>query len=196
MTGGRSAVLSGGKVIEAIEKNDSGEFHSKEDSPVWLLAWLIQKHEDFRVAEYESCADMASIPWPLYHEKEMLQMQKKKSAFLHVRVRAGCDGAGTEDANAIAKRAILTKGIYEVWGEGSTYEEVFESIRRLPQEKVAPYMRGTYRCRVRSPGRNMGDSEQMKIIRKFDWLPWQALVLKKMFTLDSNPNSLTDTESK
>ena len=85
------------------------------------------------------------------------QLQRNHGAFLKVQLRAGPTRDGASDAAAILRRAVLTRGIYQPWGEGRTYEECFASIRAFPSSLKAPCMGPdtTFRCRVRSPGRTI-----------------------------------------
>ncbi|KAI3921799.1 hypothetical protein MKX01_005488 [Papaver californicum] len=87
-----------------------------------------------------------------------------------------------QTASNVAKRSILVKGIYELWGEGGSYEEVEEAIKSYPDDLKAPYMTSdsTFRIIVDSFGNSLTFQEQNERIQRFAYLPFKGKVnLKK-----------------
>ncbi|KAI3947417.1 hypothetical protein MKW92_028957 [Papaver armeniacum] len=85
-------------------------------------------------------------------------------------------------ASNIAKRSILVKGIYELWGEGGSYEELEEAIKSYPDDLKAPYMTSdnTFRIIIDSFGNSLTFQEQNERIPKFAFIPFKGKVnLKK-----------------
>lgn len=84
------------------------------------LVYMVQVHTNFRKAELESLADLygiKSIDFTKYDEQ---------SPFFLVELE------GDEQAKDWIKRSILTRGIYEYWGEGKTLEELHENVQSQP----------------------------------------------------------------
>jgi tRNA (guanine10-N2)-methyltransferase len=44
---------------------------------------------------------------------------------------------------------IDVQGLYELWGEGATFEEMEEAIRRFPEERKQPWLQPEQSFRVR-----------------------------------------------
>lgn len=49
------------------------------------------------------------------------------------------EGEVSEQAQQIVTRCVLTRGIFEVWGEGKTFEELIESVQRIKADWQSPY---------------------------------------------------------
>lgn len=70
------------------------------------------------------------------------------------------------------------KGIYEIWGEGSSYEELEESIRSYPDERKLPYLESgtTFKITVDSFGKVISFQEQNDRIKGFTYIPFKVYV--------------------
>ncbi|KAK1300370.1 hypothetical protein QJS10_CPB13g00845 [Acorus calamus] len=81
-------------------------------------------------------------------------------------------------AKNIANRSILVKGIYELWGEGSNYEELKEAINNFPDERKTPYLASdsTFRIIVDSLGKVTSFHEQNERIRGLDYIAFKGRV--------------------
>lgn len=81
-------------------------------------------------------------------------------------------------ARKIANRSILVKGVYELWGEGSTYEELEEAIKAYPDERKLPYLtsESTFKITVDSFGKVISFEEQNDRIRGFSYIPFKGRV--------------------
>lgn len=71
------------------------------------------------------------------------------------------------------------KGIYELWGEGHTYEELEEAIKAYPDERKLPYLasESTFRITVDSFGKVMSFEEQKERIQSFSYIPFKVWFL-------------------
>lgn len=71
---------------------------------------------------------------------------------------------------------ILVKGVYELWGEGSTYEELEEAIKAYPDERKLPYLtsESTFKITIDSFGKAMRSEEQKGRIQSFSYIPFKV----------------------
>ena len=74
---------------------------------------------------------------------------------------------------------ILVKGIYELWGQGSSYEELEEAIKGFPDERKLPYLtsESTFRIIVDSFGKVMSFQEQNERIKGLSYIPFKVCVV-------------------
>lgn len=81
-------------------------------------------------------------------------------------------------ARSIANRSILVKGLYELWGEGSSDEELEEAIKSYPDERKLPYLtsENTFKITVDSFGKIMSFQEQNDRIRGLSYIPFKGRV--------------------
>lgn len=68
------------------------------------------------------------------------------------------------------------KGIYELWGEGSSYEELEESIRGYPEERKCPYLNSgsTFKITVDCFGKIISFQEQTERIKGLAYIPFKV----------------------
>ncbi|OIT00622.1 PREDICTED: tRNA (guanine(10)-N2)-methyltransferase homolog [Nicotiana attenuata] len=83
-----------------------------------------------------------------------------------------------EIARNVANRSILVKGIFELWGEGSSLEELEESIIKYPDERKQPYLTSdsTFKIAVDTFGKAISFEEQNERIRSFSYIPFKGRV--------------------
>ncbi|GAV81141.1 UPF0020 domain-containing protein [Cephalotus follicularis] len=81
-------------------------------------------------------------------------------------------------ARNIANRSILVKGIYEIWGEGSSYEELEESIKSYPEDRKLPYLTSgsTFKITVDSFGKVISLQEQNGRLKNLAYIPFKGRV--------------------
>lgn len=68
------------------------------------------------------------------------------------------------------------KGMYELWGEGSSYEELEESIKNCPDDLKLPYLSSdtTFKITVDSFGKIMSFQDQNDRIRQLSYIPFKV----------------------
>ncbi|KAI3846065.1 hypothetical protein MKX03_029097 [Papaver bracteatum] len=148
---------------------------------MWYLCVFFHRLLDYRKAEVEALAKLFgafegeeecfhSLEWklPLHHHPDC------PYHFVNL--------PSEQIASNIAKRSILVKGIYELWGEGGSYEELEEAIKSYPDDLKAPYMTSdsTFRIIIDSFGNSLTFQEQNERILKFAFIPFKGKVnLKK-----------------
>lgn len=68
------------------------------------------------------------------------------------------------------------KGLYELWGEGDSYEELEEAIKNYPDERKLPYLacESTFRITVDTFGKVMSFQEQNERIQGLSYIPFKV----------------------
>lgn len=80
---------------------------------------------------------------------------------------------------------ILVKGIYELWGEASSFEELEEVIKSYPDEQKLPYLtsESTFKITVDSFGKVISLEEQKDRIQRFSYIPFKVWLFPFFFCL-------------
>ncbi|KAK0591191.1 hypothetical protein LWI29_036708 [Acer saccharum] len=138
---------------------------------MWYLCMFFHRLLDYRKAEVESLAELFGYVGDAL-EWQLPQHHHPDSPFHFVNLPS-------EDlARTIANRSILVKGIYEVWGEGGSYEELEEAIKNYPDDRKLPYLTAdsTFRIIVDSFGKVMSFQEQNDRIKGLAYIPFKGRV--------------------
>lgn len=71
---------------------------------------------------------------------------------------------------------ILVKGIYEIWGEGSSYEQLEEAVNAYPDERKSPYLTSgsTFKVNIDSFGKTFSTEEQKKLLDRLAFIPFKV----------------------
>lgn len=71
---------------------------------------------------------------------------------------------------------ILVKGMYELWGEGGSYEELKDSVLSYPDERKLPYLDSdsTFKITVDSFGKVISLEEQKELIQGLSYIPFKV----------------------
>lgn len=82
---------------------------------------------------------------------------------------------------------ILVKGMYELWGEGGSYEELKDSVLSYPDEGKLPYLESnsTFRITVDTFGRVISLQEQKELIQGLSYIPFKVCVFNLIFCIDT-----------
>ncbi|XP_048424575.1 tRNA (guanine(10)-N2)-methyltransferase homolog [Pyrus x bretschneideri] len=144
---------------------------------MWYLCMFYHRLLDYRKAEVESLAQLFAndeedqyktqrLKWrlPLHHHPD--------SPFHFV------DLPSEDVARNVANRSILVKGMYELWGEGGSYEELEEAIRSYPDERKLPYLEpdSTFKINVDTFGKVISLQEQTQRIHGLSYIPFKGRV--------------------
>ena len=135
---------------------------------MWYLCVFFHRLLDYRRAEVESLAEMLGVYSSL--EWRLPENQHPDSPFHLVNLPS-------EDvARNIANRSILVKGIYELWGEGSSLEQLEESIKSYPEDRKLPYLtcETTFKVTVDSFGKAISFQEQNDRIKSLAYIPFKV----------------------
>ncbi|PIA47671.1 hypothetical protein AQUCO_01400347v1 [Aquilegia coerulea] len=141
---------------------------------MWYLCVFFHRLLDYRRPEVEALAELfgAYEDGRECLEWKLPQLNHPDSPFHFVNLPS-------EDiARNIANRSILVKGMYELWGEGCSYEELEEAIKAYPDDRKLPYLTSetTFRIIVDSFGKVISFEEQNKRIRGFTYIPFKGRV--------------------
>ncbi|CAA6660335.1 unnamed protein product [Spirodela intermedia] len=134
---------------------------------MWFLCVFFHRLLDYRRPEVESLAELfGHLEWKLTENFHV------DSPFHFVSLPS------EEIARKIAKRSILVKGIYELWGHGSNHQELEEAIKLFPEERKIPYLSSdsTFRIIVDSFGKVISFEEQNKRINGLSYIPFKGRV--------------------
>lgn len=144
---------------------------------MWYLCVFYHRLLDYRKPEFESLADLfGAFPDSDDHNKSLEwrlpQHHHPDSPFHFVNLPS------EHIARDIANRSILVKGLYEIWGEGSSYEELEQAIKSYPDEHKLPYLtsESTFKINVDSFGKANSFTEQSHRIRGLSFIPFKGRV--------------------
>ncbi|KAG5419284.1 hypothetical protein I9W82_003051 [Candida metapsilosis] len=127
------------------------------------LILLAQVYPEFRIAELEALADLHGINIDLsQHDptRPFLKVQLKDDA----------------DAHSIISRAVLAKAIYEVWGEGESYEELHQSVKDNSRDKFDLYKQSSFRFDFENYKGRQSSKAKRAIIESFAYLDLEGAV--------------------
>ncbi|GAV30021.1 hypothetical protein PMKS-003527 [Pichia membranifaciens] len=131
------------------------------------LIFLAQSHPGFRKAELESLADLHEI-------KADFSNHNEEHPFLLVSLQ------NDEEAYKLIDRAILSKGIYELWGDGSSFDEMHESVKSNMAQLREPYLHNTFKFEnLTFQGGKKSREEQIKMYEKFAYLAFKGKIRMK-----------------
>ncbi|KAH8598794.1 S-adenosyl-L-methionine-dependent methyltransferase [Bisporella sp. PMI_857] len=125
-----------------------------------------QIHEKFRLAEIEALAVLEGL------NLEILSY-KPDSPFCLVKLQS------SDDAIKLIRRSILAKAIYELWGRGSTYEELHEDVRRRSEHLWPLYKSSSFKFSVDAFQGTRSSSEQRELINAFRFLAFEGPIKMK-----------------
>ncbi|KAL6899773.1 hypothetical protein ACP4OV_006431 [Aristida adscensionis] len=145
---------------------------------MWYLCVFYHRLLDYRRPEVESLVELFAGPGSGDAvEWRMPENHHIDSPFHFVRL------PGDERLAAqVANRSLLVKGIYELWGQGTTYEELEKSVREYPDGRKLPYLtpESTFKIVIDSFGKVISSQEQNEIMKGLTYIPFQGRVnLKK-----------------
>lgn len=140
---------------------------------MWYLCVFYHRLLEYRKVEFESlaglfdgCSGATTLEWrlPEDHHPDL--------PFHFVNLPS------EEMARNIAGRSILVKGIYEIWGEGRSFEELEEAIKSYPDDRKLPYLspESTFRITVDTFGKAISFHEQNDRIQKMAFIPFKGRV--------------------
>ncbi|KAI9851452.1 MAG: hypothetical protein M1838_003641 [Thelocarpon superellum] len=121
------------------------------------LIRLVHVHESFRVPEIRALAENANLPLTIL-------AYDPKTPHLLIRV------ADEKQATTLIQRSILSKGIYELWGQGETYEELHATVRSTASARRARYQHRSFRFEVDAYLGKRSATEQRSLIESFRYL--------------------------
>eukprot|EP00271_Cylindrocystis_brebissonii_P008870 TRINITY_DN23399_c0_g1_i1.p1 TRINITY_DN23399_c0_g1~~TRINITY_DN23399_c0_g1_i1.p1 ORF type:complete len:512 (+),score=78.13 TRINITY_DN23399_c0_g1_i1:226-1761(+) len=150
-----------------------------------FLCYFMHRHLDYRRAEVEALAQLAGCHVGQEDEGPDNERpprglkwwlppggQHPDSPFHYV------DLPSEKEARFIAGRSMLLKGIYEVWGDGATIDEVEAAVKAFPEEQKAPYLAAdtSFKIVVDRFGHVLSMTEQRAKIEQLAFIPFEGNV--------------------
>lgn len=145
---------------------------------MWYLCVFYHRLLDYRKPEIESLAELFGV-FDDYPNDQQHSLDWKLPQYHHPDSPFHFVNLPSEDiARTVANRSILVKGLYELWGEGNSYEELEESIKGYPEERKLPYLNSesTFRISMDTFGKVMSFTEQNERIRGLSYIPFKGRV--------------------
>ncbi|KAJ3675521.1 hypothetical protein LUZ60_004563 [Juncus effusus] len=150
---------------------------------MWYLCVFYHRLLDYRRPEVESLAQLFSQEEEIEHGAEpsfsssvvewrLPDKHHMDSPFHFVSLPS-------EDiARKIAKRSLLVKGMYELWGQGTDYSELENAVREYPDERKLPYLtpESTFKITVDTFGKVISFEEQTQLIKSLTYIPFMGKV--------------------
>lgn len=142
--------------------------------PSFLCYCLRDEHEDFRLAELNSCAKLYNVP--IHYDAQTFSNQ---DIFLYV------DFPSEQDAVKVIGRCVLMKGVYEVWADTTDHTLLIDKVQEFiaeNEERVQEFIgeETTYRMEVDPYGNKLTRQERTAIVDKLtSSLPIRAKVNNK-----------------
>lgn len=82
-------------------------------------------------------------------------------------------------ARALISRSILAKDIWELWGQGATYEELHADVRQRTESRWADYRDVSFAFRVKGYAGKRSQAVNCEIIQSFAYLGFQGPIRLK-----------------
>lgn len=154
---------------------------------MWYLCVFFHRLLDYRKPEVEALAELFGA----FEQQEegdanngenhnpSHSLQWKLPADFHPDCPFHFVNLPSEDfARKIANRSILVKGMYELWGEGSSYEQLEEAVIAYPNDRKLPYLtsESSFRINLDSFGKTFSTEEQKDILNKLSFIPFKGKV--------------------
>lgn len=130
------------------------------------LIYFAQAYPNFRAAELESLASLHNINLDLSHHNE-------SNPFVIVNLE------NDEQAKKIMERSILGRGIYELWGQGTTMEELQEDVKAKSSDKFETYKTSSFKFDFIGYMGSRSNSQKRDIIESFSFLAFDGPIRMK-----------------
>ncbi|CAH6720283.1 tRNA (guanine(10)-N2)-methyltransferase [[Candida] jaroonii] len=130
------------------------------------LIYFAQAYPNFRRAELESLAHYHGINIDLSHHSET-------SPFLIVQLE------NDEQARKIMERSVLSRGIYELWGQGNTLEELHQSVKDNDNGKFELYNKSSFKFDFIGYMGRRNNKQKFEMIESFQFLAFEGPIRMK-----------------
>ncbi|SCU93951.1 LANO_0E05248g1_1 [Lachancea nothofagi CBS 11611] len=154
------------------------------------LVFMVQVHLNFRLAELESLADLYGIKTVDFTKYD------RESPFFIVELE------NDQQARDWISRSILTRAIYEYWGQGKSYEELHASVQHNPcfLQYKQDYRNSSFKFEFDNFGGSSGGKlDRVACIESFKYLDFQGPIRMKnpeqVFTIIEEYEPLGDNQA-
>lgn len=125
---------------------------------------MAQSHPNFRKAELESLSALNGV-------NISFESHTEDHPFMIV------DIENDSDAEKLISRCILSKGIYELWGEGADIDRLHENVKENYKPLMEPVVKSTFKFDFFSfQGGKRSKKEQIKLINDFQYLGFEGAI--------------------
>ncbi|KAE8151861.1 SIR2-domain-containing protein [Aspergillus avenaceus] len=125
-----------------------------------------QALETFRQPEIEALASITGVDLEIVHYDQF-------SPYCVVKL------PNEESARALISRSILAKDIFELWGQGTTYEEVHADVRRRTESRWAEFKEVSFRFTVDCFCGKRSMEAKREIIQSFSYVGFDGPIRMK-----------------
>ncbi|RAK91501.1 SIR2-domain-containing protein [Aspergillus costaricaensis CBS 115574] len=153
-------------VAYGIRYRSTGRLRRGVQPTMEYLIRFAQAHESFRQAEIQALADLAGVKLEFIH-------YDKNSPFCTIRLP---DEAA---ARAVITRSIIAKDIFELWGQGTNFDEVYADVRRRTEDRWAQYRDSSFRFTIDSFAGKRSSEKKREIIQSFSFLGFKGPIRMK-----------------
>lgn len=143
------------------------------------LIRFAQTHESFRLAEIEALASRAELKYDIVS-------YASDSPFCVIRfhnlppTQAEDTYQAVDDiVRAFEARAIISRGIYELWGVGTNHDQVHHDVRRRSLHLWPRFRHATFKFGVDCYGNTRDMNTQRQLIQSFSYLDFQGKISMK-----------------
>lgn len=130
------------------------------------LISLAQAYPNFRRPELEALADYYGFSIDLLSHDE-------NKPFMVVQLE------NDDQARKLIERSILSKGIYELWGEGKDIQELHKDVKQKSQEKFQMYQHCSFKFDFVSYKGSKTAKQKFETIESFSFLAFQGPIKLK-----------------
>ncbi|XP_021713615.1 tRNA (guanine(10)-N2)-methyltransferase homolog [Chenopodium quinoa] len=145
---------------------------------MWYMCVFFHRLLDYRKPEVEALAELFGA-FAQDNNGEIHSLEWKLPKNFHPDNPFHFVNIPSEDiARNIAKRSILVKGMYEIWGEGTSYEQLEEAVNAYPDERKLPYLtsENTFKINIDSFGKTFSTQEQKELLQRLAFIPFKGRV--------------------
>ncbi|KAK6356415.1 hypothetical protein TWF718_000775 [Orbilia javanica] len=172
VTSKRNRTISSSTSIKMAATGDSLAPVSNLPPPMReYLIHFAQVHETFRKPELESLAKLFNIDY------EILQYSEK-APFARIALKSN------SAAKTLISRSILCKAIYELWGTGTTYDEVHTSVKSRTSHLWHLYKTCSFKFGFESFNGMRSEAAKKDLIESFSYVGFDGPIRMK------NPDEL------
>ncbi|EKM54553.1 uncharacterized protein PHACADRAFT_196984 [Phanerochaete carnosa HHB-10118-sp] len=120
-----------------------------------------QKHDEFRVPEVLSVAELYDIKIAFYGIPAELDVSRP---FMVLGLES------EEDAKKLARKCILIKSVHEFYGRGKTYEDLFAQTQQNGHRWAKYVQETSFKFKVEAYNHSIPQYRQKEVVESFAWM--------------------------
>ncbi|KAI9794687.1 MAG: NAD-dependent histone deacetylase sir2 [Piccolia ochrophora] len=145
------------------EEGYESRFSFTVEAGMKFLVRFVQVHETFRRPEIQALAEVHGhhVEFDVYDETSPFSIITLQNCF---------------EARRIVGRSVLSKAIYELWGSGTTYEELHNDVQRQASPPWRKYKNTSFRFDIDAYQGKRTAQEQRDLINSFRYLGFDGTI--------------------